>query len=177
MTLIISGTNRIGSLSKIVAQYYHHHISQLGHESKVISLESLPLEILSPELYSSSYKSPLINFQEETFIPAERIVFITPEYNGGIPGVLKLFIDALSSNDRRFQFFGKKAALVGISSGRGGNIRGLDHLTGILHYLQVNVFPYKLSIPNISSHISNGELVDAKTKLLFDNQMEQFLEY
>ena len=42
-------------------------------------------------------------------------------------------------------------ALVGISSGRSGNLRGMDHLTGIFHYLGAEVLSAKLDIANLYS--------------------------
>jgi NAD(P)H-dependent FMN reductase len=49
-----------------------------------------------------------------------------------VPGSLKLFIDACSVREYKQNFKGKKAALVGIASGRAGNLRGMDHLTGVM---------------------------------------------
>ena len=62
------------------------------------------------------------------------------------------------------QFKGKKAALVGLSSGRAGNLRGLDHLTGILHYLDIPVMPKRVNIIHVESQMNDeGRLEDEKT--------------
>jgi chromate reductase len=50
-------------------------------------------------------------------------------------------------------------ALLGVASGRAGNLRGMDHLTGILNYLGAIVMPDKLPISRI------GELLDAEGQL------------
>ena len=83
-------------------------------------------------------------------LAADKFWFVFPEYNGGIPGMLKLFLDAISVRAYKATFHGKKACLTGISTGRAGNLRGLDQLTNILNYLQVIVHPNKVPISSIS---------------------------
>ena len=82
----------------------------------------------------------------------EKIIVVVPEYNGSIPGYFKLFIDAIHP-----EFWAeKKAALVGISAGRSGNMRGIDHLTSIFNYLQVEVLSYKINIPSVRNLLDSG---------------------
>src|SRR5690606_28356407 len=96
-----------------------------------------------------------------------KFIFIIPEYNGSFPGVLKVFIDACKYPT---SFYGKKAALVGISSGKYGNIRGIDHFTGICHYINLHVLPLRIHIPAIHKELDeNGKLFKEDT-LKFTNQ-------
>jgi hypothetical protein len=46
-------------------------------------------------------------------------------------------------------FMIRKAALVGLSSGKYGNIRGIDHFTGVCHYLNLHIMPLKIHIASI----------------------------
>jgi NAD(P)H-dependent FMN reductase len=91
---------------------------------------------------------------EQYMIDADRWIIVSPEYNGSFPGVLKLFIDAISTHKYGETFADKRALLVGVASGRAGNLRGMEHLTGLLNYLKIHVFPQKLPISSIATALS-----------------------
>ena len=99
MITIINGTNRSNNLSQVISTYYRDIIVNLGEQDvHYISMEHLPDDIISSMMFTSDGRSTsLTKMQDEIIIPSEKILFILPEYNGGIPGILKLFIDACSS--------------------------------------------------------------------------------
>lgn len=73
---------------------------------------------------------------------------------------------------------GKKVALVGVSSGRSGNIRGIDHLTNIFHYLNLEVLPYKLPISRTNELVNeNREIIDEGTIKAFNHQIDKLLGF
>ena len=55
-------------------------------------LEELPPETFTPDAYQENL---VIEFTERVFACAQGLVVIIPEYNGSMPGALKLFIDLL----------------------------------------------------------------------------------
>jgi NAD(P)H-dependent FMN reductase len=56
-------------------------------------------------------------------------------------------------------FWNKHASIIGLSDGHAGNMRGQDHLTGVLHYLKMHVHYHKPKLSNISkSFDSEGRL-------------------
>ena len=172
MITIISATNRPNSNSLNIAKKYAQLIDKQGFECKVLSLEQLPSNFISTDLYSKRSE----NFQQlldEFILPAQKIVFIVPEYNGSFPGVLKIFLDAVHPDTNR----GKKVALVGVSSGRAGNIRGLDHLTGVLHYLGMHILPNKLPISSVLTLLNaDGSLKDENTIKALEKQIGELLK-
>ncbi|MEY4875572.1 MAG: hypothetical protein RL708_721 [Bacteroidota bacterium] len=169
--VIVSGTTRKGSKSLIIAKLYQQFLQQQNIESKILALENLPIEIF--EINSDS--EILKQIEEEMLIPATKFIFIVPEYNGSFPGSLKLWMDC---SDIRNVFWNKKAALVGIADGRNGNIRGLDHLTGVLNYLKINVLHYKVSIPNVGKIIDeNNQLMDTPIQNILLKQVEEFVKF
>lgn len=159
MITIISATNRPNSNTLKIAREYAQLMEKQGVKSKLFSFESLPADLIVTDLYSKRSE----NFQqllEEFIIPAQKFVFIIPEYNGSFPGVLKTFIDAIHPDINR----GKKVAMVGVSSGRAGNLRGMDHMTGILNYLGMFVHPNKLPVSGILNLLDErGDLKDEIT--------------
>lgn len=150
MNLIISGTNRLGSNSLKVAKYYQQELGKQGENWDLFSLEELPKDIIFTDLYGK---------RSENFVPiqekisaSKKFIFIIPEYNGSYPGVLKTFVDACSFPS---SFHHKKAILIGLSSGKYGNIRGIDHFTGVCNYMRMHVLPLKLHIPYIQNELDD----------------------
>ena len=65
------------------------------------------------------------------------LIFVTPEYNRSIPGVLKNALDHASRPYGQNAWAGKPAGLVGISVGATGTAVAQLHLRSILGYLDV----------------------------------------
>ena len=104
---------------------------------------------------------------------AEKILIVMPEYNGSFPGILKLFIDAMP----HALLSGKKTALCGVATGRGGNLRGMDHLTGILHYLNADVMPFKLPLSAIMQYIHEDKITNPIVLADMNKLVDLFVKY
>jgi len=173
MITIISSTNRPGSSTLKVARYYQKNLLEKGIEAGLLSLAQLPPNILETDLYGK--RSPEFQKIQDIVNATDKFIFIIPEYNGSFPGALKVFIDACSFPD---SFYEKKAALVGISSGKYGNIRGIDHFTGVCHYVHLNIMPLKLHIANIKSEFNEySDLFKEDTVKFTDEQIEKFIKF
>ncbi|MBA3705427.1 MAG: NAD(P)H-dependent oxidoreductase [Bacteroidetes bacterium] len=173
MITIISGTNRPNSNTLNVAKNYAQLMEKQGVSTKLLSLEVLPVDIAFNELFDNR-SSGFQQILDEYIIPAQKFVIISPEYNGSFPGILKIFIDAIHPDINR----GKKVALIGVSAGRAGNLRGMDHLTGILHYLDFHVLPNKLPVSNVLNLLDeNGNIKDAATIKSLNKHIADFLKY
>ena len=68
---------------------------------------------------------------------AQGLLFITPEYNRSIPGVLKNAIDHASRPYGQSVWAGKPAGILGVSVGAIGTSMAQQHLRNILAYLNV----------------------------------------
>src|SRR5690606_3277505 len=166
MITIISGTNRKDSRTLQVSRHYHQEISRHDADTALISLEDVPVTGRQP-----SY----LEIEERLLIPAEKFVFVMPEYNGSFPGVLKALMD---QSDIRKCWWRKKALLVGLADGRGGNLRGIEHMTNILHYLKMNVYYNKLPLPRINEELDpDGIFLNSFTLRAVSEQSEGFLGY
>jgi chromate reductase, NAD(P)H dehydrogenase (quinone) len=97
---------------------------------------------------------------------ADAILFVTPEYNYSVPGVLKNAIDCASRPYGDNAWNGKPAAIMGASPGTLGTARAQYHLRQILVFL--NVFPInqpEVMIANAASRFDKeGNLTDETTK-------------
>jgi len=166
MITIIAGTNRNDSMTLRIAQVYHGLLSAHTDDVHLFSLQGVNVWERSGELTA---------VEARYLVPAEKFVFIMPEYNGSFPGILKLMMD---NSDIRHCWWYKKAMLVGISDGRAGNLRGLDHMTNILNYLRIQVFYNKLPISRINEEIDMaGNLLKKETAAAMQAQAEAFLAF
>jgi chromate reductase len=70
-------------------------------------------------------------------VGAQGLLFVTPEYNRSLPGVLKNAIDHASRPYGQNAWAGKPAGVLGISIGAIGTALAQQHLRNILAYLDV----------------------------------------
>ena len=68
---------------------------------------------------------------------ADGLVFVTPEYNRSMPGVLKNAIDHASRPHGHSAWKGKPAGVLGVSTGASGTAMAQQHLRNVLAYLDV----------------------------------------
>jgi len=166
MYTIISGTNRNDSNTLKVAQYYQQLLKKKGISANLISLHGMNVLERNPSF---------AKIEQDELIPAGKFIFISPEYNGSFPGVLKAMFDI---SDIKKTWWGKKALLTGVSTGRAGNLRGMEDLTGILHFMKVVVHPNKLPISVVDKLMDeSGSLHDAATVTAIRTQVNEFVEF
>lgn len=170
---IISATNRSDSNTEKVANYYRSLLKKKGLDANILSLKNLPESVLHSDLYGKRSEE----FQriiDEFVVNQEKFIFIAPEYNGSFAGVLKVFLDAIPPG----LWTDNKACLIGVSTGRAGNLRGMEHLTNILNYLKVNVYHNKLPISRVDTLLdSSGNFMDADTQKVIEMQLDGFLRF
>ncbi|AKV55862.1 putative flavoprotein [Bifidobacterium actinocoloniiforme DSM 22766] len=134
------------------------------------------IERLLPEGVNFEYADldlPLFNQDEENDMPAkvlelkrlversDGVLFVTPEYNRSIPGVLKNAIDWASRPWSQSSFAGKPTAIVGASSGALGATQAQAALRNVLLYLDMKVMGQPEVYFNGSTGFGpDGELVE-----------------
>lgn len=176
MITIISGTNRVDNRTIKVARFYATVLSEWEVPYELFDLRELPADFLMASQYAKPERSKsFYQMQEQYLVPADKFIFILPEYNGSVPGILKLMID---SCDIEEAFYYKKACLTGLSTGRAGNLRGLDHLTNMLHYLKMEIYPDKVPISRIKNELdSDGKWLHKEMEDTLRKQLSGFLKY
>jgi len=114
---------------------------------------ALALAALAPQDFSFESLEignlPLYN-QDDDASPAESVkrlktqisgsqglLFVTPEYNRSMPGVLKNAIDHASRPYGQSAWAGKPAGVIGVSVGAVGTALAQQHLRNVLAYLDV----------------------------------------
>ena len=86
-----------------------------------LDLATLPPEIFSPASYAEKPKA--FRPFSDAILQSSGVVVVSPEYNGGIPGVLKYFIDMLKFPE---SFTDRPVCFVGLAAGMWGALRPIE---------------------------------------------------
>jgi chromate reductase len=110
---------------------------------------------------------------------ADGLIFVTPEYNRSVPGVLKNAIDNASRPYGQSAWKGKPAGIIGASVGAHGTSMAQQHLRNILAYLDVPT----LSQPEAFIQVKDGffdaagDIADADTKRYLQGWMDAYTRW
>ena len=110
---------------------------------------------------------------------ADAILFVTPEYNYSVPGVLKNAIDWASRPYGDSAWNGKPAAIMGASIGTIGTARAQYHLRQTMVFL--NMFPInqpEVMIGNAAERFdAQGNLADETTKDYIRKLLQSLIDW
>jgi NAD(P)H-dependent FMN reductase len=132
---IIVGSTRPGRAADRVIPWITALAKQHpGFTVEVLDLRDWPLPFFAETLQTvgdprdPSYSDPLVRRWNQRIAEGDAYLFITPEYNHSVPGVLKNAIDSVFAS---FAFRHKPAAFVGYSGGIAAGIRASEHLAHV----------------------------------------------
>lgn len=148
------------------SKLYLNMLQEMGIEARLLSLENKAVWERGPVM---------LELEKEFLLSAEKFIFVMPEYNASFPGIVKCMID---NSDIKKCWWYKKAMLTGISDGRAGNLRGIEHMTSILHYMKVQVHYNKLVLSRINEEVDKeGNIKKAETAAIMRQQVEDFIKF
>jgi chromate reductase len=110
---------------------------------------------------------------------ADAVLFVTPEYNYSVPGVLKNAIDWASRPYGDSAWSGKPAAVMGASIGSIGTARAQYHLRQVMVFL--NMFP--VNQPEVMIGAANerfdtvGKLTDEETREYVGHLLQSLVDW
>ena len=173
MLTLVSGTNRPGSNTRKVAAHVEEIYKKLGIPLAVLDLAKLPPEIFAASSYAEKPKS----FEPfaQGVLDATGLIIVSPEYNGGIPGVLKYFIDMLKFPE---SFERRPVCFVGLAAGIWGALRPIEQLQAIFGYRNALLFPERVFLPKINDLLdAHGRLNDPDIIKRLTAQAAGFVEF
>jgi chromate reductase, NAD(P)H dehydrogenase (quinone) len=167
MITIISGSNRQDNNTRKVSNEYLRILNEeYKTAARIYALD---------EINGTSRDAAFITAENEILAPSDKFIIVMPEYNGSYPGILKLMID---NTDVKKVWGNKKALLVGVSTGRAGNLRGMEHLTGSLLHMKMLVHPNRLPISLVDKLMDEqGRFTDKYTLTAIQTQLNEFLNF
>ncbi len=140
-TVGISGSLRNGSHTRMAVNIALRGAREGGCQTRLIDLRNYELVFADGRKDDSTYPPDVLRLRREVR-QAKGIILGTPEYHGGVSGVLKNALDLMGFSE----FEGKMIGLVGVSGGRMGAINALNDLRTIGRSLHAWVVPEQASI-------------------------------
>lgn len=126
------GSLRRGSLSRKVAEALHD-LAPAGLDTRFVEIGTLPFYNFDLE---ADPPAEWRRFRDE-IRAADAVLFVTPEYNRSVPGVLKNAIDVGSRPKETSAWKGRPAGIVSVSPGAIGAFGANHHLRQSLVFLDM----------------------------------------
>ena len=170
---VLIGSLRRESINRQLA----HGLFKLGppdfefHECRI---DDLPLYNQDDDSHQAA---PVKRLKQE-ISGAKGVMFVTPEYNRSVPGVLKNAIDHASRPYGQSAFAGKPAGVIGASIGSIGSAMAQQHLRNTLAYLDMPT----MGQPEVFIHAKeglfddNGQIGEGSRKFL-QTWMDRYVEW
>ena len=129
---VVVGSLRRDSFNRQLAQALAKMAPQ-DVEFVQVRIDDLPLYNQDDD----AQQAPPVRRLKSEIAAAQGVLFVTPEYNRSVPGVLKNAIDHASRPYGQSAWADKPAAVIGISIGAIGTALAQQHLRNILAYLDM----------------------------------------
>jgi len=168
---IILGTARENRSSEPVAEFVVDYLKQ----STDVSVELVDVR---DYLFGQTYEAwnehddvPKIADWKEIAEDADGFIIVTPEYNHGYPGELKILLDAAFE-----EYFDKPVGLVGVSAGGFGGTRVVEHIKPVLNELGMTVAGNAAYISNIGDKLDDANKITSDAREGLENQIDEVVQ-
>jgi chromate reductase, NAD(P)H dehydrogenase (quinone) len=160
--LAIVGSLRKGSYNKMLLQAVIE-LKPKDMEIEAADIGEIPL--YDEDVREQGFPAPVQRMREQ-IRTADALLFVTPEYNYTIPGVLKNAIDWCSRPPEQ-PFNDKPAAMLGASISRLGTARAQYHLRQSCVYLNIHALNQpEVMVADAAKHFESGKLTDEGARKL-----------
>jgi chromate reductase, NAD(P)H dehydrogenase (quinone) len=167
--LFIPGSLRAASSARATMRAI---IDRLGDRAEAVVADPGALPHYNADIADDPAVASFIDRVRE----ADGVVFVTPEYNYSVPGLLKNAIDWASRPAYESVFKGKPCFIVTTSGGVMGGVRAQGHLKQILNAMLAEVFPCKeILVPNANKKVEDGKLIDEAILAFADENLSAFI--
>lgn len=171
---LIAGSLRKASINKKLARAFE----KIGHEK--LRFVALPLDDIP--MYNQDLEKdmpePVVKFKEAV-AACDAVLFVTPEYNRSIPGVLKNAIDWASRPYGKGVWKGMPAAIAGTSGGHAGTAVAQAHLRSVLTMvgMALTAQPEAYIVDRPGMIEEDGSVTDEKTEAFLRQFLASFAEW
>ncbi len=156
---VVVGSLRKDSVSRKVAKA----LAALTPNLKFDIIEIGDLPHYDQDIETDTPPAAWTRFREE-IAAHDAVLFVTPEYNRSVPGVLKNAIDVGSRPYGSSAWDGKPGAVISVSPGAIGGFGANHHLRQALVFLNIPLLSQEAYIGNAFALFGdNGELINEST--------------
>lgn len=169
---ILSSTDRPGSNALKVSNYVKEFMDDKTNV-ELFSLKDFPYADVVGGKYGKDIES--VKSFNDAFLDADGFLFVVPEYNGGFPGVLKLFIDYLPFPDAMYKM---PVSFIGEAAGSFGALRPVEHLQQILSYRKALIYSERMFISGVDKNFDREDgLKSDMLQGLLEDQLTGFITF
>jgi len=167
---IILGTARKKRKSELVAKYFFNEVQR---KHKEIETEIIDTKDYFEGFTDNEKESQMAKKFSRKMDRADGLMIVTPEYNHGYPGELKLMIDMLYEEYAR-----KPVGLCGVSSGVLGGSRAVEQLRQVFIELRMVPIRTALYFPSVKNLFDEkGDIQDSSYDKKISTFMQELLWY
>ncbi|WP_416672621.1 NADPH-dependent FMN reductase [Egbenema bharatensis] len=167
----ISGSRRPGSYSYKALNHVSQRVAAFGAEMEILDLRTMNLPFCDGGKDYSDY--PDVAKLQETVKAADGLILATPEYHGGVSGVLKNALDLMSFD----HLSGKVTGLISVLGGQ-SNSNALNDLRIIMRWVHSWVIPEQVAIGQAwNAFGEDDKLLDEKLAQRFDAFAQSLVEH
>jgi chromate reductase len=169
---LIVGSLRQGAYTRLVAQAL---IDLAPPTLKLNEVGIGELPFYNQDLETDTAPAPWRTFRDQ-IRKSDGVVFVTPEYNRGMPGVLKNAIDVGSRPPKESVWRGKPALVISQTPGKLGGMSGHQQLRLTLSVIASPVMPApEVYIPEVAKLFGpDGKLIADDTRKLLSSVLNDF---
>lgn len=164
---VVVGSSREGSFNRMLGEVAAASLETQGARVTRVDLAAFDLPLYSAAREANDFPPDALKLKA-LFAAQDGLLFVSPEYNGSLPPLLKNAIDWASRpmGDESLvaltAYRGKAAAIMSASISPFGGLRGLMHLRQILSTIQMLVIPEQVLVPNAhAAFADDGSLKEA----------------
>lgn len=146
---IILGTAHQDNKTALAAQFVFEQAKKQDFETELLKVADF---VDSP--VTGGMSEPNGARWSDIVTKADGLIIVTPEYNNGYPGELKLMIDQIYK-----EYANKAVAICGVSSGGMGGSRAVKQLVMVAHTLKLHPIRNALYFPNVGELFNESGVV------------------
>jgi len=165
---IILGTGRKGRQSEKVANFMLRETTKAGLGSEIIDVRDYRIDATD-----STGEPPQAKKLAEKILKSDGLIIVSPEYNHGYPGELKMMLDMLYK-----EYAGKPVGFCGVSAGGLGGSRAVEQLKLVsieFHMLPIREAMYFSTIQNLFDE--KGNIKDESYFKRVETFLDEMIKY
>lgn len=172
----INGSLRSGSLNRMLLKSASEVLTAKGAHVDDFDIGRVPL--YNGDLDTDDPPAAVTELKE-ALSAADGLLLVTPEYNYGVPGVLKNALDWASRPAFKSPLAGKPTALLSASMSMIGGARAQAQLRNVLFGTLTPVYPAPefLLMTAHEAFDENGDLVSEKTRSVLGRYLSGYLAW
>ncbi len=159
----IAGSLRDDSYSKAVLRTLAER-SWDGVEIEIFDISSIPLYNADQD---GEHPPAPVQRLKSSIAASAGVLVVSPEYNYGIPGVLKNALDWASRPAYRSPLVGKPVGIITCSEATTGGVRAQAAIRDCFYACLAEVVPHiEIAIPTVQDKVEGGRLTDERSSAL-----------